>query len=178
MEGGLLAMSQRDRVALVMMSRVEEKAMTIREAAAVLGTSYRQGRRIYRRYVIEGGISTFTTRAKGGCLIATATYGTPMAEEVQILREFRDGYLLTNPVGQAFVDFYYEASPPIAEFLDQHPALKPIARVGLVPVVAITSLVVNTTAAAKTGMVGLLVLLSVTLVVWARRRGGRAMEYA
>jgi transposase len=37
-----------------MMSRVEEKAMTIREAAAVLGTSYRQGRRIYRRYVIEG----------------------------------------------------------------------------------------------------------------------------
>jgi len=37
-----------------MMSRVEEKAMTIREAAAVLGISYRQGRRIYRRYVIEG----------------------------------------------------------------------------------------------------------------------------
>lgn len=47
-------MSQKERVRLVMMSRVEEKAMTIKEAAAVLGTSYRQGRRIYRRYVTEG----------------------------------------------------------------------------------------------------------------------------
>jgi transposase len=54
MEGGPLAMSQKERVRLVMMSRVEEKAMTIKEAAAVLGTSYRQGRRIYRRYVTEG----------------------------------------------------------------------------------------------------------------------------
>jgi len=113
--------------------------------------------------VIEGGISTFTTRAKGGCFIATATYGTPMAEEVQILREFRDGYLLTNPVGQAFVAIYYRTSPPIAEFLDQHPALKPIARVGLMPVVAISSAVLNTTPAAKAGIVSLLVLVSVTL---------------
>jgi len=47
-------MSQKERVRLVMMSRVEEKAMTIKEAAAVLGISYRQGRRIYRRYVTEG----------------------------------------------------------------------------------------------------------------------------
>ena len=54
MEGGLLAMSQKERVRLVMMSRVEKKSMTIREAATVLGISYRQGRRIYRRYVSEG----------------------------------------------------------------------------------------------------------------------------
>jgi transposase len=47
-------MGQKERGRLVMMSRVEEKAMTIKEAAEVMGISYRQGRRIYRRYVTEG----------------------------------------------------------------------------------------------------------------------------
>jgi len=54
MEGGLLAMSQRERTRLVMMTRIEEKAMTIKEAAEVMGVSYRQGRRIYKRYREEG----------------------------------------------------------------------------------------------------------------------------
>jgi transposase len=54
MEGGPLAMSQKERMRLVMMNRVEEKAMTIKEAAEVMGIGYRQGRRIYRRYVTEG----------------------------------------------------------------------------------------------------------------------------
>ncbi len=54
MEGRTLAMIQKERGRLVMMTRVEEKAVTIKEAAEVMGTSYRQGRRIYRRYVTEG----------------------------------------------------------------------------------------------------------------------------
>jgi len=54
MEGGALAMSQRERSRLVMMTRVRAKAMTIGEASEVMGTSYRQGRRIYKRYREEG----------------------------------------------------------------------------------------------------------------------------
>jgi transposase len=54
MEGGALAMSQRERSRLVMMTRVREKAMTIREASEMVGVSYRQGRRIYKRYREEG----------------------------------------------------------------------------------------------------------------------------
>ena len=54
MEGGALAMSQRERSRLVMMTRVREKAMTIREASEVMEVSYRQGRRIYKRYREEG----------------------------------------------------------------------------------------------------------------------------
>ena len=54
MEGGALAMSQGERSRLVMMTRVREKAMTIKEAAEVMGMSYRQSRRIYKRYREEG----------------------------------------------------------------------------------------------------------------------------
>ena len=54
MEGGALAMSQGERSRLVMMIRVSEKAMTIKETAEVMGISYRQTRRIYKRYREEG----------------------------------------------------------------------------------------------------------------------------
>jgi hypothetical protein len=104
------------------------------------------------------------------CFIATAAYGTPMAQEIQILRDFRDGYLLTNPVGRAFVDFYYRVSPPIAEFITEHPSLKPIVRAGLMPAIAMCTVAVNTTLAEMAAIIGLLVLISVALAVWATRR--------
>ena len=97
------------------------------------------------------------------CFIATAAYSTPMAEEIQILREFRDEYLLTNPPGQALVDLYYRVSPPIAEFITQHPVLKTIVRVGLLPAVAISTIIVNTTQAQKIAIIGLVALVLVAL---------------
>jgi Leucine-rich repeat (LRR) protein len=111
------------------------------------------------------------------CFIATAAYGTPMAEEIEILREFRDEYLLTNPLGQALVDLYYRVSPPMAEFITEHPALKPIVRAGLVPAVAISAIAVNTTPAEKITILGLLVLVLAALAVWATRRRGRGPEH-
>jgi len=113
----------------------------------------------------------------GFCFIATAAYGTPMAGEIEILHEFRDEYLLTNPVGRAFVGFYYKVSPPIAEFITEHPSLKPIVRAGLLPVVAMSTVVVNTTPAEKAAILGLLVLVSAALAVWATRRRGRGTQY-
>jgi alpha-tubulin suppressor-like RCC1 family protein len=111
------------------------------------------------------------------CFIATAVYGTPMAGEIEILREFRDEYLLTNPVGQALVGLYYRVSPPIAEFITEHPSLKPVVRAGLLPAVAMSTVVVNTTPAEKITILGLLVLVSAALAVWATRRRGRGREY-
>jgi len=111
------------------------------------------------------------------CFIATAAYGTPMAEEIQILREFRDKYLLTNPLGQALVNFYYKVSPPMAEFITEHPSLKPIVRAGLLPAVAISAVAVNTAPVEKMAIIGLLVLVSVALAVWAARRRGRGSQY-
>jgi hypothetical protein len=112
-----------------------------------------------------------------GCFIATAAYGTPMAQEIQILREFRDEYLLTKPVGQALVGLYYRVSPPIAELITEHPTLKSVVRVGLLPAVAMSTVAVNTTPAEKMAILGLLALVSVALVVWATRRKGRGPEY-
>jgi hypothetical protein len=111
------------------------------------------------------------------CFIATAAYGTPMAKEIQILHEFRDEYLLTNLVGQALVGLYYRVSPPIAQFITEHPSLKPIVRVGLVPAVVIGTVAVNTTPAEKEVIVGLLVLVSVVVAVWATRRRYKSPRY-
>jgi alpha-tubulin suppressor-like RCC1 family protein len=105
------------------------------------------------------------------CFIATAAYGTPMAGEIEILRQFRDEYLLTNPLGKALAGLYYRFSPPIAEFITEHPSLKAIVRVGLVPAVAISTLAVNTAPAEKAAVIGLLVLVSVALAVWVTRPG-------
>ena len=103
--------------------------------------------------------------------------GTPMAGGIQILRGFRDEYLLTNPVGQAFVDFYYKTSPPMAEFITEHPGLKPIVRAGLLPAVAMSAVAISTTPAEKIAIIGLLVLVSVVLAVWAKRRRGKVPKY-
>jgi hypothetical protein len=111
------------------------------------------------------------------CFIATAAYGTPMAEEIEVLREFRDQYLLTNPFGEALVEFYYQISPPMAEFITEHPSLKPIVRAGLVPAVAMSTVAVNTTPAEKIAMVGLVVLVSMAVIIWATRRRRRGQEY-
>jgi hypothetical protein len=113
----------------------------------------------------------------GWCFIATAAYGTPMAEEIGILREFRDEYLLTNAVGQILVDFYYRFSPPIAEFITEHPNLKPIVRAGLLPAVTMSTIAVNTTPVEKVVVVGLLALVSVALAAWATRRRDKGPEY-
>jgi len=95
-----------------------------------------------------------------------------MAEEIQILREFRDEYLLTSPLGEALVEFYYTVSPPMAEFITEHPNLKPVARVGLAPAVAMSVVAINTTMPDKIAIIGLVVLVLVSLAVWAKRRRG------
>ncbi len=74
----------------------------------------------------------------GICFVATAAYGTPSAEEINILREFRDEVLQPSRLGAELVSLYYQGSPPIAEFISQNEALRMAVRVGFVdPIVAI-----------------------------------------
>jgi hypothetical protein len=72
------------------------------------------------------------------CFIATAAYGTDKAEEINILREFRDVVLLPNSLGAELVSLYYKTSPSIAEVISRHDFLRIAVRMGFVdPVVAI-----------------------------------------
>ena len=74
----------------------------------------------------------------GGCFIATAAYGSPVEPHVKILRQFRDGFLLTNTVGRTFVRLYYEYSPSIAKFISGHESFRMVVRWGLLPLVGMS----------------------------------------
>jgi hypothetical protein len=73
----------------------------------------------------------------GGCFIATAAYGSYLQKDVQLLRIFRDKYLLTNEFGKSFVDSYYNYSPSIANYIAQHDYLRTVVRWVLTGVISI-----------------------------------------
>ena len=75
------------------------------------------------------------------CFIATAAYGTPMAEDINVLRSVRDSVLLETSAGTAMVDTYYRVSPPIADAVAASPVLASIVRALLAPVVLMSKLV-------------------------------------
>ena len=104
------------------------------------------------------------------CFIATAAYGSPLAKQLDTLRAFRDEYLLTNPVGSRFVSLYYEYSPPVARFIDEHPILKPIVRTELLPPLALAIIATKTTLAEKVAIVCSMTLVGVMLGLWLRRK--------
>jgi polyhydroxybutyrate depolymerase len=64
----------------------------------------------------------------GGCFIATAAYGTPTAEQLDVLRAFRDEVLLKSTVGSQLVNLYYQMSPPVADFISEHGVVRTLVR--------------------------------------------------
>jgi hypothetical protein len=78
-------------------------------------------------------------KSGGGCFIATAAYGSPLAPQVRVLRYFRDTRLLTNRPGRLFVRVYYAFSPLVARIIRRHETLKAITRLFLYPLIQAVS---------------------------------------
>ena len=77
------------------------------------------------------------------CFIATATYGSGMAPQVQLFREFRNEYLLPNYYGKQFVKAYYRNSPYYANMIAESPILRAISRSVLWPFAGVAWLYVH-----------------------------------
>jgi len=80
----------------------------------------------------------------GGCLIATATYGSEMSYEVQQLRELRDNQLLNTESGTAFMgafnDIYYSFSPIVADYERENPYFKEAVKLAITPLISSLSI--------------------------------------
>lgn len=76
----------------------------------------------------------FEQRGRSGsdrrCFIATAVYG-PEAPETNFLRGWRDHALMARPLGRAFVQLYYRASPALVPLLERHARLAQATRFAL-----------------------------------------------
>ena len=85
-----------------------------------------------------------TSQEGGGCLIATATFGSELAPQVQQLRELRDETVLQTESGTAFMkqfnQFYYSFSPTIADWERENPVFKELVKVVITPLLATLSI--------------------------------------
>ena len=114
--------------------------------------------------------SSSDTKNGGGCLIATATYGSELAPQVQQLRELRDNQLLSTTSGTHFMNtfnsFYYSFSPIIADYERENPVFKEMVKVAIAPM--ITSLSLMEYAESESEVLGIgisLILLNMMMYV-------------
>lgn len=127
----------------------------------------------------------------GGCLIATAAYGSEMAPQIQHLREIRDQKVLTTPAGRSFMEtfnqIYYTFSPTVADMERESPLFRGMVYVMIQPMLA--SLHLMEYADSESGVLALgisVILLNasaylagpVLVVVWAARRSAAGRSRA
>jgi hypothetical protein len=90
-------------------------------------------------------VSSFSAGPEGGgCLIATATYGSELAPQVQQLRELRDNHLLQTESGTLFIEsfnqFYYSFSPIVADYERENPAFREAVKIAITPMITSLSI--------------------------------------
>ncbi len=112
--------------------------------------------------VVEEVVATQESEEGGGCLIATAAYGSELAPQVQQLRELRDNQLLQTESGSAFMgtfnDIYYTFSPTIADMERENPVFKEIVKAGLTPMLSTLSIMENANSESEVLGLGLSVI--------------------
>jgi hypothetical protein len=122
------------------------------------GTVYKDG----KCQVVQTTSQTSEEKG-GGCLIATATYGSEMAPQVQQLRELRDNQLLNTESGTAFMemfnDIYYTFSPTIADMERENPYFKEAVKLAITPMISTLSLMENANSESEVLGIGISVIM-------------------
>jgi len=114
-----------------------ETLMEMKMANIILGT-------ISMDFRIKA-IDSYTPNTEtSGCLIATATYGSELSSQVQMLREIRDNVLFSTSSGTTFMtgfnEFYYSFSPTIADLERQSPLFKELVKMIITPMLSTLSI--------------------------------------
>ena len=113
--------------------------------------------------VVDTTAQTKEKSKGGGCLIATATYGSELAPQVQQLRELRDNQLLNTESGTAFIttfnDIYYSFSPTIADYERENPLFKEAVKLAITPMISSLSLMENAESESEVLRMGLSVIM-------------------
>jgi len=103
-----------------------------------------------------------STEEGGGCLIATAAYGSEMSPQVQLLREIRDNQLMNTESGSAFMsgfnELYYSFSPTIADMQRENPMFKEAVKLGLTPMISSLAIMENANSESEVLGLGLSVI--------------------
>jgi len=93
-----------------------------------------------KSFIVEP-IVAYPTLPNEGCFIATAAFGYYSAPQVHTLRDLRDRYLLTTDLGTSIVQWYYQHSPPVANYIRSHATAKIVTRLALYPLIQFATLI-------------------------------------
>jgi peptidyl-prolyl cis-trans isomerase B (cyclophilin B) len=112
--------------------------------------------------IMKSSENNSTKEEGGGCLIATAAYGSEMSPQVQLLREIRDNQLMNTESGSAFMstfnNVYYSFSPIIADMEREHPMFKEAVKLSLTPMLSSLSIMENANSESEVLGLGLSVI--------------------
>ena len=127
---------------------------------------------------IPEAVMPFPLLPDEGCFIATAAFGYYDAPQVQLLRDFRDRYLLNHSPGRWFVKQYYAYGPKAARYINLHPEWKPAVRVALLPLIAVAWVLFEASWFVQTviGMMGLMMFAA--LCLWRKKRASAPTIHA
>ncbi|MEM3143422.1 MAG: CFI-box-CTERM domain-containing protein [Candidatus Nitrosotenuis sp.] len=123
---------------------------------------------------LENGMCVLDETSGGGCLIATAAYGSELSPQVQRLREIRDNALMGTNSGSVFMSsfnaFYYSFSPTVADWERQNPAFKESVKIMLTPMLSTLSILNHVDIDSESKVIGYgagLILLNVGIYLVA-----------
>ena len=108
-----------------------QKLMTDRQELLLVALTETDELKVYTVHIQEEDKEEEQKSQGGGCFIATAVYGSYDADQVRVLRKFRDKHLQNSTIGRGFVKLYYTVSPYIANLIMSNKRIKSFVKKGM-----------------------------------------------